>query len=257
MTRKLFLLLLLCVATVVALPYISTEADNHSGSGVSMERDGGLRTVLYALDEQTGLDWFRPRWGENEFRALREGAPDLFGTLDEQSGHVVRWPDGRRVTFWIDRPPGDPARAERLENEVRQGIERWSGAGLPIEFQETNRESKADLRFRWLPRLEGDEIGRTRIRYGPATGIQDGAVVIAFEDAHGAPLTPNRSTSVILHEIGHALGLGHTSTPTSVMHPKSRATHLSDSDLTHAHTLYQLPIGRTPDLALDSKEEVD
>jgi predicted Zn-dependent protease len=49
--------------------------------------------------------------------------------------------------------------------------------------------------------------------------------------------------ALALHELGHALGLGHSPVQEDVLYPVTRANDLSDRDRRTARLLYSLPPG--------------
>src|SRR5207237_4093906 len=68
-----------------------------------------------------------------------------------------------------------------------------------------------------------------------------------FDDAESWRIGANTDLfSVALHELGHAMGLGHADSPSAVMYPYYRmASALSSLDVSVAQTLYAAP-GSTP-----------
>ena len=50
-------------------------------------------------------------------------------------------------------------------------------------------------------------------------------------------------TTMALHELGHAVGLGHSSDPKDALYPTSGAAALTPRDRRTATVLYELPTG--------------
>jgi predicted Zn-dependent protease len=60
----------------------------------------------------------------------------------------------------------------------------------------------------------------------------------------GETLDPSALRAISLHEVGHLIGLDHTSDTTAIMTPKVRVKELSAADRATAQLLYLLPPGR-------------
>ena len=138
---------------------------------------------------------------------------------------------------------------------VREALAEWSAAsGLRFtEVADTPAlADAAELRFGWAAFGAGaSQIGLTVTRFDGQMRLQPD-VLVQIEDPAERPLraepdgtlvyggTVSSLRAVILHEIGHALGLGHLSDPDAVMYfAAGRGNRdLDDSDLAAIRALY-------------------
>ena len=116
-----------------------------------------------------------------------------------------------------------------------------------------------DIRIGWA-KVSGSEIGETVFSYPDTTGqalVFQPGTVLKLEDPATTPVgtalgdiyqgTAATLYQITLHELGHALGLGHSADPADVMYPAlgPADTDLSPADIAGIHFLYGSP-GSSP-----------
>jgi len=72
---------------------------------------------------------------------------------------------------------------------------------------------------------------------------RDANITLAVHHNSGDTLDDEAVRAMALHEIGHLLGLDHTTDSTSVMAARVRVRQLSDADRATARLIYTLPAG--------------
>jgi len=165
--------------------------------------------------------------------------------LQERQQFLVRWPDRRAdgLRVWIERESTVSDWNAAYPAAVERALGEWHDAGFPIQFDVVTDPVGADITVRWVQQLDGRRIGVTSISRDQSGWLVNAEINVALHDAAGAALTPDLVAGIARHELGHALGLGHSSNKTDVMFPESTSPTISDTDRATLHLLYMLPPG--------------
>nr|GMD18224.1 metalloendoproteinase 2-MMP-like [Ipomoea batatas] len=162
-----------------------------------------------------------------------------------------RWPAGKTELTFAFLP-------ENQLSDVAKGVfarafDRWSEV-TPLTFTETASFSAADIRVGFFRGDHGDgdpfdgALGTLAHAFSPPDGrlhmdgdenwVLDGD----FLSSAGSVLSATDLESVAVHEIGHILGLGHSSVEGTIMYPtlpaKTRKVELADDDIKGVQELY-------------------
>lgn len=158
---------------------------------------------------------------------------------------VTRWPvnDGSALRYWIQ--PGGALQGWTVTHRrmLAEAFEAWNDARLPVHFAETVDSASAQVVVVWRRQFDEPISGKTRWTHDRQGWIRTARVTIALHRYTGEPLDTDAVRAIGLHEVGHALGLDHTTDATNVMAPRVRVRQLSDADRATAQLLYRLKPG--------------
>ncbi|XVE84991.1 hypothetical protein DITRI_Ditri17bG0056300 [Diplodiscus trichospermus] len=217
--------------------------------------------VTGQLDDQTLQQIVRPRCGNadiiNGTTSMNSGKSSSFHT----TGHLhttahyslfpgtPRWPANRRDLTYAFLP------ANELTDEVKavfkRAFEKWS-AVTPLTFTQTDSFFSADIEIAFYRGDHGDGesfdgvLGTLAHAFSPTNGrfhldMEENWVVSG--DVTRSPLSSAVDLeSVAVHEIGHLLGLGHSSVEDAIMYPtissRTKKVELGNDDIEGIQFLY-------------------
>nr|GMD21004.1 metalloendoproteinase 2-MMP-like [Ipomoea batatas] len=162
-----------------------------------------------------------------------------------------RWPAGKTELTFAFLPENQLS--DVVKGVFARAFDRWSEV-TPLTFMETASFSAADIRVGFFRGDHGDgdpfdgALGTLAHAFSPPDGrlhmdgdenwVLDGD----FLSSAGSVLSATDLESVAVHEIGHILGLGHSSVEGTIMYPTLPATtrkvELADDDIKGVQELY-------------------
>ena len=128
-------------------------------------------------------------------------------------------------------------------DRVKSAFRAWDDVDLPIHFRFVTDSARADVHVTWIDHFKDPISGRTRWTRDEDWNITNADIVLAVHHRGGEQLDPDAMRAMAMHEIGHLLGLDHTTDSSSIMAPVVRVRELSSEDRATAQLLYSLPAG--------------
>jgi hypothetical protein len=161
---------------------------------------------------------------------------------------------------------GDPGTIMAFEAAAEFALETWAAVAA-IDFVPAPEGTDPDLSFDFAP-LPGETIGEALTSFRPLLGVdQVVSSVITLDSTE--PWSPFGETglnfyNVVLHEVGHSLGLDHPDDPTQVMYAfylDDQTLGLAAGDIAGIRLIYgsarEIIFGTTRSDAIDRSASLD
>jgi len=205
----------------------------------ALQRSAGLK-VDGVIGKQTMARITQPRYDTEKDRS--KPAEVEQGRAVESSGER-NFEAGQEIKYWVGTAPGYLQREDILA-DISEALKEWENIGI-VKFTMVDNRDDSDIHLLW-----GDHSDENAMKFdGPGGEIaRASAKGIVFDSSErwvtGMKGEPKRRAfrlrPVVLHEIGHVLGLGHCDNSRQVMSPYYTPTRvaLTPDDKASVRALY-------------------
>ena len=180
-------------------------------------------------------------------RRLAQGASGTYisDLIASRDSAVVRWPDRvlRPLRVWIaDDQPLNGWNADFVP-AIRDAFETWAATGIPVHFTYIADSASADVHVRFIERFANGISGKTLWSRDHDWWLVSSDIELALAHPGGGVVSPPQMRAIALHEVGHLLGLDHSSAPDHIMSARIRVRELTEPDRATVRLLYSVPAG--------------
>ncbi|MBE7705353.1 MAG: matrixin family metalloprotease [Cyanobacteria bacterium SIG29] len=168
-----------------------------------------------------------------------------------KNGKLIRWPEQCfplnvyiAPCSWYSMSESDKYAYMNMVKEALRIWEYASGGKVSFQIVRTLNESQINVEWR---RVDRKSLGNCGFNYDTESRLYSAEVSIGISDGiiHKKYMDENEVFHTILHEIGHALGLGHSTHPSDIMYTPHQygVVSLTQRDIDSINWLYSLPFG--------------
>jgi predicted Zn-dependent protease len=167
--------------------------------------------------------------------------------LADRDSTIERWPEHIDVPLkvWIDSTAELSGVQSAFPSAVRSAFAEWSATGIPLRFAYVGKPDDADIRVRWTEHLD-HKTGSTTWRTDRHGDLLSGDILLATHISDGHALDARGMRAIALHEVGHSLGLSHSTDPNDIMAALVHVDSISAIDRNTVRLIYDLPAGHVP-----------
>jgi hypothetical protein len=228
---------LACIGTLAAARHESASAGFPVVPAIRAESAGG-NVSLRVRGDDDDKEKTREKVREQEAGTY---IPEI---LLERDSSLARWkPRSKPIPVWVQSRPDLEDWSDDYVDAVSEAFMDWDSVELPIRFQMVADSADAEIHVTWTPKFNEQISGRTRWSRDEDWWIVNASILLAIHHQQGDRLDKAAMKAMALHEVGHLLGLDHTSNPGSIMAPRVRVRELAPIDIATVRVLYSVNAG--------------
>ncbi|KAJ6410489.1 hypothetical protein OIU84_007269 [Salix udensis] len=241
-----------------SLSNFTDEFDENLESALQTYQQNFNLNITGQLDDQTVNHILRPRCGNPD---IINGSTSMnSGKTNTSTSHHIHtvshysfftgMPRWRKQALTYSFLPENQI-TDDIKTVFSRAFDRWSTV-IPLTFTQTDSISAADIRISFFAGDHGDGetfdgvLGTLAHAFSPPNGrlhLDSDEDWVVTGDVRTSTLTSAVDLeSVAVHEIGHLLGLGHSSVEESIMYPSissgTKKVELASDDVEGIQTLY-------------------
>lgn len=167
-----------------------------------------------------------------------------------RNGKIMRWADNcmpLRIYIAPFRFYSKQGEDYKYREMVLRALNTWqSVSGGKVTFAIVDSLSASQINLDWK-RVDRQALGHCIFNFDGYNRVYSAEIQIGISDGviHQGYMDENEVYHTILHEVGHSLGLGHSSCEKDIMYTphKYGVVTLSENDKTSLRWLYKMPVG--------------
>ena len=228
--------MLACIATLSAARHEAAFGGLGFAPSIKAESAGGNVTLLPSRNDDD-KEKARAKVREQEAGTY---IPEILLARDSS---LMRWKPrpSRPITVWVQsRPDMEDWSSEYIE-AVSEAFMAWDAVQLPVRFRMVPDSASAEIHVTWIPKFHEQISGRTKWTHDNDYWIVSADITLAVHHQQGDRLDESAMKAMTLHEVGHLLGLDHTTNTGSIMAPRVRIRDLAPIDIATVRVLYSVP----------------